>query len=569
MKRSVAIATMAVILFLAGCSGSEPVKKTTDSEIAKKYAPESTILMLRVSSIGKLFKTFGAGPDTFMGEPVPSDRSEIVQAIGFDPMNIAEYSKAGFNTEKEFAILLSGLIIEGESAEETSADIDILLPVTDGSKAYSYIKERITSKKSDTTVITEENGTLFIKDSGEEKAVISIKSDAEYMNFHIALNSSRTAGSVFEASAKLSGAANYKEVASAVSMGSDIAFYIDLGSLMLNNGDAFRKLSVDPVFGSADLSSVEYLKYYRGAGAAADLSSSDLIISVAAFINRDNPFKKMIENIKTDKSVILGMEKNPAILLAVMINASEYLNFMLNTLPFESRQSFDQALADIKSEVGIDLKEEVIDQLAGSVNFGMYDGATINMMNYNTVLNFNVKDPSAFAKTLEKAAETTGMSFSKVDPEQAFPGTASGKNITAYSLNFQMLMAYIIIDEDNVSLCTSNEIAAMALNKKDTPFTEKLEKGLKKKLTGDQNYFYMNIGDTYTAAKSIYQFFSAMSGSESGIDAKTDAFVGKFEYVYAGGNYSGEKAESELIIKTKFNKPFFIALQEELAKLKQ
>jgi hypothetical protein len=310
---------------------------------------------------------------------------------------------------------------------------------------------------------------------------------------------------------------------------------------------------------------IEYLKFYRGAGACIDLEKSDFAVKMAAFIDAENPFKKLFANIKTDRSVMLGFEKNPAILFSAVINASEYLKFMMETLPFESKQGFDQELENIKNQVGVDLKEEVIEQLAGSINFGMYDGSTINMMNYNTILNFNVKDPAAFTETLEKIGPMANMT--SIVPEEAFAGIKIGNDVSVYSISIQMMLAYIVIDGNNVSLCTSKDVASQALNKKSKSFTEKLDGDLKNKLNKEQNYFYLNIAETYVAAKTIYQFFIAMSGGENELDQKADAFIKNFDYVYAGGSYLGEKAESDFVVKTKFTKPFFIALQEEKAKL--
>ncbi len=566
MKKLVAFATAAIMLLIIACSGTESVKKTAESEIAKKYAPENSVAMLRFSSIEKLFSTFGVGPDKILGEPVPEDRSEIIETLGFDPMNPAEYEKAGFDTKREFGLVLSNLKIDGEYGENTSADIDILFPVTQNSGAFNFIKERINSQKDEITVVTEENGILFVKHPDEEDVVLSIKADSDYLVFHLAVNSQTTAQTVFEKNSKLASAPNYKEIASSVDMGTDIGIYFDFKSFFSKNGEALQNLTVNPMFGESEMKSVEYLKYYRGAGASIDLGKSDLVVNMAAYMDAENPFKKMMENIKSDRSVVLGMEKDPAVLLSVMINASEYLNFLLETLPLESKQSFDQELENIKNQMGIDLKKEVIDQLAGSINFGMYDGSTINMMNYNTILNFNVKDPAAFTATLEKVGPMANMS--KVDPAEAFSGIETG-NITVFSINVQMMMAYIVIDGDNVSFCTTKDIASGAMNKKGKSFTEKLNADLKKKLADDQNYFYIDIDETYIAAKSIYQFVIGMSGGENVLDEKVDTMVKNFEYLYVGGTYKGEKAASELIFKTKFTKPFFIALQEEIAKIKK
>ncbi|HXK49981.1 MAG TPA: hypothetical protein PKW56_05905 [Clostridiales bacterium] len=567
MKKIFVLVSLVFIIVFTGCSGKTEAKKTADSDIAKKYAPENTVAMLRFSSAQKLFTTFGAGPDSFMGEPVPADRSEVVEVLGFDPMNPAEYDKAGLDINREFGIVVSGLNIKGNEGEETSADIDILFPVTDGQKAYTRLKEVINSKKDETTTVTEENGMLIIIKSGEEDVKVTVKNDAAYLVFRMAFNSASTAQDVFAAGKKLADNPNYKETASSVNIGSDIGFYIDFKNLFMNNEEALKKLSLNPVFAENNIKSLEYMKYYRGAGFSVDLEKSDFAVNMAAYIDAGNPFQKMIENVKADRSVVLGMKKNPALLFSAFLNASEYMSFILETLPLETKQSYEQELVNIKNQTGIDLKTEIIDQLAGSINLGMYDGSTINMMNYNTVLNFNVKDPGAFIATLEKIGPMANMT--KADPAQTFTDIEIGGNVSVYSVNIQMMMAYIVIDGNNVSFCTSKEMAADALNKKDKPFTDNIDGELKKQLENDQSCLYLDIDETYIAAKSIYQFFVGISGGESIIDAKTDAFAGKFDYLYAGGEWKGEKAESRLVLKTRFSKPFFIALQEEIAKLKQ
>ncbi len=567
MKKIFVLVSLMFIIAFAGCSGKTEAKKTTDSEIAKKYAPENTVAMLRFSSAQKLFTTFGAGPDKFMGEPVPADRSEVIEVLGFDPMNPAEFDKAGLDINREFGIVVSGLKIKGNEGEETSADIDILFPVTDGQNAYARLKEVINSKKDETTTVTEENGMLIIVKSEEPEVKVTVKNDADYLVFRMAFNSASTAQNVFEKTKKLADTPNYKETASSVELGSDIGFYIDFKNLILNNEEALKELSLNPIMGENNIKSLEYMKYYRGVGFSVDLEKSDFAIDMSAFIDANNPFSKMIENVKADRSVVLGMNKNPALLFSAFLNASEYMSFILETLPLESKQSYEQELLNIKNQTGIDLQTELIDRLAGSISLGMYDGSTINMMNYNTVLNFNVKDPAAFIATLEKIGPKANMT--KADPAQTFTDIEIGGNVSVYSVNIQMMMAYIVIEGDNVSLCTSKEMAAGAMNKKDKPFTDNMDGALKKQLENDQSCLYLDINETYIAAKSIYQFFVGISGGESIIDAKTDAFAGKFDYLYAGGAWKGEKAESRFVLKTKFSKPFFIALQEEMAKLKQ
>jgi hypothetical protein len=418
-------------------------------------------------------------------------------------------------------------------------------------------------------VITDKDGMLSISKPEEQNFLVTIKPDADYMAFSFSLNSQETAEIYFNGQKHLADTPNYKEISGALNLSSDIAFYTDLRKFFTDNAVALGKLTAsDPMFQQNELSSIEFLKFYRGFGTSADLTKSDLVINAVAFLDAKNPLNRLIENVKTDKSVILDFEKKPAVLLAIMINAAEYLNFYLETAPDDVKYEFESKLAETNQSLGIDIRKDLIDQLAGSINLGIYDGAGVNMMQYNTVLNFNIRDRAAFIGLIEKTKSTTGvMPIEQSQYEQMFQ-VNPGNDVTVYSVFMGIAAAYLVIDKDNVSLITTKDMVADLMNKANPKFIDKADKSVSEKLKNDQNYLFIDFAEAYLAGKNIYQLYLGFSGEENILDAKADEFAGKFDYMYAGGNYKGEKATAEFIVKTKFQKPFFIALKEELDKLK-
>jgi hypothetical protein len=572
MKKVALILTAIMFLLMSSCSKGTETVSGGSSLIAQKYAPENSVLMLSFSSLDKLYSTLSVTPDSFMGEPNPkSDRQEIIDKLGFDPADPAEFDRIGFDTKKEFGFVLSDLLIDGNELGKTSANFGFLVPVKKGADAYSFIKTKLNEIKDENTVIEENGNMLTIRTNDQPEFFGSIKSDGDYLVFNFAFNSQITAAVFFGSAKHLADSPNYKEVGKEINLASDITFYFDSQIFAARNENSLRDLSLNPVFGGNQAGqSFENIKFGRGSAFVTDLSSPDFNIKSVGFLSPGNPAAKIISSAKKDRSVILGIEKNPALIFSAVLNASEYMDFLMETFPPEAKMSFEEALNNYNAMLGVDIRKDFIDLMAGSINFGIYDGASINLMQYNTVLSFNIKDRAKMIATMDKIAPMANMQ--KMSPE-GISGLLGDKkptgNFDVYSINMGMAFIYVMADDENVSICTSKEISADIMDKKNTSFAEKTDKDLASKLKNDQIYLYIDFAETYAAAKTIYNFYTQMSGSPSVLDAKADAFVKNLIHFYAFGNLDGEKMTSELTLKTKFSKPFFIALQEEILKMKQ
>jgi len=568
MKRFLTITLASVLIFCSGCSKQAETNAPDTSVIAQKYAPESSIAVLRFSSVEKLFSTFNIKPESVMGQEVSNDRSEMTQILGFDPMDLTQYDQKGFDIKKEFGFVLSSFQADSSGIDNSKADIGFLVPVKDKDKAYKYVKETLEKNKEEGMNVSEASGMISITSDQEPGFLATIKADKEYMAFNISMNTQQTAGIYFDCKKHLADTPNYAEVAKSLNLGTDASFYMDFKTFFnAENEKSLSSISINPMIPQNEMKALGLLKSYRGIGAACDLSKSDLIVNMAAFIDKDNPFNKLIENTKSDKSVILGFEKRPALLFAFMVNIKEYLNFYLDTATEEMKGEFESKTAEINQEWGIDIRKDFIDILAGSVNLGLYDGGSINLMQYNAVVNFNVTDPAAIISLIEKTKARTGITEIEASQfEQMFQIQGDGK-VKVYQF-YAGVPVFIAIENDNVSIISTKDYVTDILNKSNAKFIDKANKDIAPKLKNDQNFFFLDIAEAYLAAKNLYMFYAGMSGQDNILNAEADKFVSNFEYIYSGGNFKGEKAVSEFIVKTKFTKPFFIALQEEWDKVK-
>ncbi|MBN2790070.1 MAG: hypothetical protein JXR69_07760, partial [Candidatus Delongbacteria bacterium] len=496
-------------------------------------------------------------------------------AIGFNPMILSDYDKIGIDTNKEFGFVLTDLVVTEIEGKNVQANIGILFPVKENVNAYDFFKEKIFAQKTEEFVPSEVGNIITIKSAAEEDVLVTVTHDNAFLIFNISINMNGTVKKFIDKTKKMGSTSNYTEIQSAIDLGEDIAAYVDFKELLKNNGNLLEKLNDQfndqPSISQLGLGTTEPLKFYRGMGANLDLDNSDLISKFAGFIDKNSPYLAMMLNAKKDKDVMLNFEQRPAILIALLLNFDKYIEFMLNNFPQEVKDTYNNQLTDIKTQIGIDLDQELIKQMAGSFNFGIYDANSINMMNYNAVINFNVKDPVAFQATLGKLAS---VGLTPMDDQGLIEAVGDEnkdlvKGVKGYSVSLGMAVGYVLIDGDNVSIVSGKPTMIQLLNgSADKSFTKKLDGKIADKLKNKDNYLYLDIDESYKITKTIFGMIAGMTGTENQIDAKIDGFVKNFVYFYAQGGLDGEKSIGEYVVKTRFQKPFFLALKDEIQKMK-
>jgi len=213
----------------------------------------------------------------------------------------------------------------------------------------------------------------------------------------------------------------------------------------------------------------------------------------------------------------------------------------------------------IKKSFGIDLEKDLIDNLGGNVNFAMYDGATINMMNYNALLTVNVKDEAKVRSVLDKFID-------KLPPEQkSLVRKENGNYIYTFG---GFLQLYAGIKDKNLIVSIGQPMfdKAMAADPK-TGFINGLkDKELAKDLEDQSNILYIDVAETFKAYNNVAGLLSQFTQTQP-LDPERQNIINQFEYFLFSGKAVDNSITAKYMIKTKFQEPFLISLVKMVSKI--
>jgi hypothetical protein len=221
-------------------------------------------------------------------------------------------------------------------------------------------------------------------------------------------------------------------------------------------------------------------------------------------------------------------------------------------MPSETSSSVKTRLASIKENYDIDIENDLINNLDGSVNLAFYDGASITMLNYNSLFTATVKDEATMKKVIDKA-------IMLLPPKkQAMISRQKIGEKNAYVLNAGLVQIYAVVDNHKFLLASGKPLIEKALNEqKDTGFVANLtDERLKNTLTSNQNIFYLSIDEVVKIINNFAMFLTEPAGGEIKFKDKLKA-ANQFEYLLSSSEINENLINSELTIKTRFSRPFF------------
>ena len=252
------------------------------------------------------------------------------------------------------------------------------------------------------------------------------------------------------------------------------------------------------------------------------------------------------------KDAVLGLADPAVLLLSVGVNALEYYNLLTSMVGPNETATLKNQLESVKTTSGIDLEKEVLANVGGNLNFGMYDGSSVTMSNYNTLLTLNVKDEAIMKGVIDKALKLLPADQQAMIKQEQVGG------VNTYVMNAGMVQMYLTLKDQQVLLASSKPIFEKALNGKAAAgFAANLaDQELKAKLMGADNLFYFNIDEAVKIVKNFEMFLGGAAGSPENFQKMLDA-AGKFEYLLNSSKLDGDTLSAQMMIKTRFAQPFF------------
>ncbi len=587
MKRILRLGMVILMLFSISCSTSSCTKEKEEEpakaqEQRKKeavkppditeYLPESTEFMIKICSIGTIYDHFSVTADTLLGEPFDKDDlDEIKKHFGFNPFAINELKENGFDTDKEIGFIISDFQLQikdktsekDEDTEEPAFNGLIFVPVTDSKKAVIAVERFFKDEENSTLKISKQgNITLFEEDGN--KVYLFEKDNYIFVGMNPEADAKAFMESVSAGTSSLMNTKQYKDVVSKVDSKQEIFAYLNLQKIAEKNLEAIRTLSKRSAENEIiNISrNLQYMKEYEGVGISADIENKDFTANIAANIAPNSKALNMLKDVSYNRNMLLGLKENPALLLSFAINVQEYYKMILDALTEEKMKEFKANLEEIKMKYGVDPEKEIIANLAGNSNLGIYDGVSINMTNYNTLLTISVKDEAMMNSVLAKI-------FSKLPPEQQSMVIRTKIGDTdAYALSLGITQIYVGVKDKNLIISVGKPMFEKAISgDAGSGFISNMQdKELVNALKADAGVFYLNAAETFYAVKNFSAFIPMLNKGEA-VSRKVSDAVSQFDYLLGTMRLEGNTVFKDIIIRTKFTEPFFKGLEKILKSL--
>lgn len=554
MKKFVAFVMVLALVLLVGCP-----KEEKEIEKIAEILPENTEVLVKFSSFEAIHKNSAMTDTSVLGRPI-KDLEDIKEALGFNPFNLEELKAHGFNPAKEFGFLVTDIVVEESGAEPNFTGL-VFLPVTDEKKAVETIKTAIQKESPDVKITEEEDITVFEKAGDDVKLYMAGKGKYLFIGANPKADAKPFIQSILSGEAFLTQGKNYQDVVAKMSPEEEVFVYANVGKILEKNLENIKNLSKQSAGpGAPEMSAtLDSLSGYQGAGISLDLESPNFVLKSVANIAAESRLLKLLEGAQMNKNAVLGLPENPVLLISAALNASEYYKLFVEALSEEEANNVKMQLEGMKSMTEIDIENDVINNIAGNLNLGVYDGGSITMGNFNTLITLTVKDEAVMKGVLEKVIAMLPP------PQQEMVSQQTVGDTEAYVVMAPMLpvQIYVGIKDKTLIVAAGKPMFEKALKGDvSSGFTAQIEeKELVETLKSDGSVLYINADETMKAAKNFEMFLSGFTGGE-GIDPKIQDAVSKFEYILASNKLDGTTVSGELIIKTKFTEPFFIEVEK-------
>lgn len=565
MKKYLLYSLLVVVLMLTGCPKKdekeiESAAQKSALEAITSLLPEDTQVFVKVSSIESLY-THGSVTDSSVLS-MPADVSELREVLGLNPLNLEELKTAGIDTQKPVAIAITDFTVDDEM--ETSRFTGILLiPVTDTKKAVATMTAIFEQEGSGFMVTKDDKLTVFTNAEHQSTFYLTVKDDYLIVGGNSAQDAKPVFVSIVSGDSGLTKSPAYEQITSGLNAHEDVFAYINIAAIARQNSEALTQLfqtnaglSGMPAVGAG----MAYLEEYQALGASLNLESPDFVLKTRITMTEDARSKKLWEDVQIDKSAVLGITETPLLFLSWAVNVAEYYQLLADMPSGEADGSSVASplagpLGAFGAMSGIDAETELIDQLGGNVNLGVYDGGSITMTNYNTVLSFTVKDEAAMQQVLDKAMKAVPA------PQQSMITTQTIDGVAAYVAVAGLTQVYLGIHNKQVILTTGKPLFQKALTGEvSNGFTTRIKpKELAEMLKNTGNVFYLNVDE---AVKAVRNFEIFLQGFVGGPHMMQDIYTtaAKFEYVAASSRLDDNAIVTQVQVKTRFAEPFLIEL---------
>ncbi|PID27204.1 MAG: hypothetical protein CR982_06310 [Candidatus Cloacimonadota bacterium] len=527
--------------------------KGSKSEIFS-LIPERTDALIKFNSLKDLLNHTGVKN---LSEEAKLEFDKMKEEFGVDPTDEKSLRENGVDPSRELAVTVDEVSI---FANDPVFKIAFMIPVVDYNKLKDLISNSFTKDNSDVK-ITEENGLTIININDIDSPKFYMKNHKDYLLLTFGSSRENDGKNYLESFVNLKNSVdknkNFAEISGRVNLNDDIVFYYDFKSTDFSN---LASIGKDYLVPSTD-QAFKQLKSYNGMFITLNFSTEDLLADAVLSVDEGSDVYKMTRDLKFDKLSFKGIELPALLFVQSAFNVDEYYKFLMKYLEADVKSEYDKVCQDIKDKFGVDVEEDVIGNLSGSFNYGVFDGASINMMNYNMAATIGIKNRSLAEKTVEKFVS------SLPDEQKGFIQQQTIEGIKTYIVVAGFTQIYLGITDSRLVVAPSKFIYEKAIKDSGKGFTEKLSSDVKEAVFGDNQVVYLDFNELISALQN----FSSMivqfsSGSNPLSKDKIDEYK-KLNYLLSYSHVDENIFISNFKVETSFGMPFFLGIKDMFEKI--
>ena len=560
------------MLAIAACSGdgedsqSAGLPPAAEQLPLLEMVPENTQMLLKFEDLENLYGQLAVSQDSVLGVSVEQKEIDRMNAaLGFNLLELKEVRQAGFDTAQPFCLAISNLQVNAADSRQTDFDVLALLPVSDGETAMNTLRAAL-EKENVVVAEAEKNGQSYLKwRYPEAEGAMTVKDAYLYMAVNSDNDPQAFLDSAMESSTSLADAQAFQEVAADTDFTRGLAAYFNIADMVEANAEQIRQAAAGGSDSAAETREMlQTLKQYSAGTMTAEFGSPDFTLDTIVSLVPDAEIKKVWSPDRINRDKILSISDPAALLLSFGVDMRQYYEMITDMIPPEQSASVADRMQKFEDNSGIDPETELLDNLSGSMNLALYDGASITLMNYNALFTAGVNDANVMENVIEKFIQLLPPDKQAMISRREVGGT------DAYVINAGVTQVYMGIDDNKFMVASAKPLYEKAIDgKKDQGFAAALaDAQLKESITGKRNIFYLNIDEVVKTVNNFAMFLMESAGGEQQFRQKLDA-AGKFEYILATSELENDLVKSMLTIKTRFTEPFFVETARMVDDLQQ
>ena len=511
--------------------------------------PDNTDGVIKFTSLESFLNDIGLKA---LSVEAKAEIDEIQKNLGIDPTDEKSLRDNGIDPSKEFAIAVDDIKFD---SVDPSFKLVFMIPVLDYGKVKTSISDAITKERPETK-ITEDNGFTIINMDDMDSPKFYLKESKGYLL--LGFGTSRDVdGKLFvdsfvDLKNSIDSKKNFTEISNRVNLSDDIVFFYDFKT---NDFSKLATMGNSNGIPSMD-EAIKQIDTYNGMFVTANFSSEDFIVDGVFAVDKGSDAQQIMEGLKFDKLAFKGIELPPLLLLQYSVNPTKYFDFTMKYLDPDMKNEYDKTCDEIKNQFGIDFKSDIVDNLSGSFNLGIFDGASINMMNYNLATTFGIKNRALAEETIGKIISSLPDEYSSLIQEQTIEGVKTRVIIAGFT------QVYLGVTDDRVVIAPGKFLYEKAIKGAGNGFNDKLSNEVEKIVSGDNQVFYLDFHQLVAALQNFSAMIAQFSGDANYLSKEKVDQYKKIKYLITYGSADENIFTTNFKVDTSFGKPFFIGMKE-------